>query len=92
MNLSVEAVEERMKGVLLEWCSQALDGADIRSDVPLVKEGLALDSVALLEFVLGLEDEFDLILDDRDLTVERFESLRTLAGFVHEKLLSEGRV
>jgi len=85
MTLSIEEVEERLKKVLLERTGH-LKAEEIHSGVALVGKGLALDSVALLEFIVGLEEEFDLILDDSALTVEHFEALGTLARYVRAQL------
>jgi len=86
MSTSIEAIEERLKKVLIERTSSPLSTEEIRSDIALVGSGLALDSVALLEFVVGVEEEFSLIIDDSALTVQQFESLRTLANFIRAEL------
>ena len=51
-----------------------------------MEEGLALDSVALLEFVVGIENEFGILLDDESLTRDHFESLSALSNLVKDKL------
>ncbi len=86
MSTPLEAIEERLKKVLIERTNAEIPVAQIRSDMPLVGSGLALDSVALLEFVVGVEEEFSLIIDDSALTVQQFESLRTLAQFIQSEL------
>lgn len=86
MSTPLEALEERLKKVLIERTNAAVPIDQIRSDIALVGSGLALDSVALLEFVVGVEEEFGLIIDDSALTVQQFESLRTLARFIQSEL------
>ena len=86
MKTSVEEIEERLKKVILERASQPIQADEIHSDVALVGEGLGLDSVALLEVVVGVEEEFDIILDDSALTVEQFQALGTLARYIQAQL------
>lgn len=80
--LAVAYAEEAASKGARPGC-KALEADQITSSVALVGEGLALDSVALLEFIAGVEEDFAIFLDDQELTVEHFESLRTLARYVH---------
>lgn len=73
------SVEQRLKSVLLSVIKTPIDPDTVQSGVPLVRNGLSLDSVTLLEFILGIENEFNIMLDDGALTPEHFESLATLA-------------
>ncbi len=83
--MEIKTVEERLKTVLQQVLRDANPG-NIDADVALVKKGLSLDSVALLEFVVTIEHEFGIVLDDSLLTIEHFESLHTLAELVHREL------
>jgi acyl carrier protein len=83
---SLTDIEHRLSKVLLERLGDRVTAEEIQSDVPLVKDGLGLDSVALLEFVVGLEEEFDLMLDDSAVTIEHFRTLGSLAAYLHEQI------
>ncbi|MBI4907334.1 MAG: hypothetical protein HY820_27160 [Acidobacteria bacterium] len=91
MNLETEAVEERLKQILLDVVRDEVDPSQIRSEVALINEGLSLDSVALLEFVVRIENEFSIILDDGVLTREHFESLGSLAGAVQREIARQAK-
>ena len=84
--MSVADIESRLKKVLLARLGYRVMAHEIHSDTPLVKNGLGLDSVALLQFFIAIEEEFDLMLDDNALTKEHFRSLRTLASYLHEQI------
>lgn len=90
MQIAIAEVEERVKKVLLKLSTQPLNPEEITSTVPLVSKGLRLDSVALLELVVGIEEEFGIFLDDSALTVEHFESLGTLARYIQAQLDGQG--
>ena len=86
MRASLTDIEHRLSKVLLERLGDRVTAEEIQSDVPLVKDGLGLDSVALLEFVVGIEEEFDLMLDDSAVTIEHFRTLGSLAAYLHEQI------
>lgn len=44
------------------------------------------DSMAVVTVVAGLEGQFDIEIDDDDITAETFESVGTLTRFIQEKL------
>jgi acyl carrier protein len=47
------------------------------------------DSMAVVTVVAGLEEQFDIEIDDDDITAEIFESVGTLTRFIQEKLADE---
>lgn len=51
----------------------------------LLGEGIGLDSVEILKLVCAIEEEFDLTLDESELTAARFKTVGALAGFIEEK-------
>lgn len=44
------------------------------------------DSMVVVTVVAGLEEQFNIEIDDDDITAEIFESVGSLTRFVHEKL------
>ncbi|HUT34324.1 MAG TPA: acyl carrier protein [Planctomycetota bacterium] len=59
------------------------DTAAIGPDTPLIGGGLSLDSVAVLEFLVGLENEWGLELDpDALLEADALRTVGTLAGYL----------
>lgn len=62
------------------------DRADaIGASTPLFGALPELDSMAVLELVLELEQRFGIEIDGEDVTAEVFETLASLAAFVHDK-------
>jgi acyl carrier protein len=66
--------------------SQAIDG-----DTRLVRGGLGLDSVAVLEFVMALEEAFGLAIADEEMAAENFASVGAVAALVRRKRLGRTR-
>lgn len=44
-----------------------------------------IDSVNLFEIVVGVEDEFDISLDDADFDIETFSTVDSIAAYVESK-------
>lgn len=55
--------------------------------MPLLGRGIGLDSVEAMALLVSLEEEFGLAIPDNDLTVDLFESVRTLADYIAHALL-----
>ena len=58
----------------------------IKAETPLLSSGLNLDSVAVLELVVEVENQFGVTFEDEDLSVELFSSVGSLASAVEKKL------
>jgi acyl carrier protein len=56
----------------------------ITDDAPLM-ETYDIDSVALFELVVGLEDEFGVVMEDADFQIDTFKNVNSIATFVHSK-------
>lgn len=87
MDLSTAVSLEDVKAVVVETLgvdpqtAEALDaGAPLLGSLP------ELDSMAVLELVLALEDRFGISIDGEDVTAEMFETLGSLTAFVDDRL------
>jgi acyl carrier protein len=86
MELNSATVVDDVKGVVVDTLG-VQDRADaIDAATPLLGHLPELDSLAVLELVVALEDRFAISVEDDDVTAEVFESLGTLAAFVEGKL------
>ena len=57
----------------------------LESDSSLLDE-VGLDSVALIRFAMGLEQEFKIEIDDDDLIIDNFGSPRRVAAYIQGRL------
>jgi len=58
---------------------------DIKADERLVGGNLGIDSIDVLEMVIMIEKDYGVKIDNRELGVKVFATLRTLAEYIHEK-------
>jgi len=56
-------------------------GVEFQLDDSLLEEGI-IDSLGLLEVVTFLEAEFEILVEDTDVTLDNFGSVDTIAAYV----------
>jgi len=78
---TLERVTTILKDKVVGSTSRLLD-----ADTALLSAGLNLDSTAVLELILEIEEEFGIEFADEDLSVELFRTVGTLAAAVRAKV------
>ncbi|HBL31202.1 MAG TPA: acyl carrier protein [Acidobacteria bacterium] len=86
-----DEVLERIKRIVVDDLDVNLLYEDLDETVPLFEEGLALDSVLLVELISFLEKRFDIVLQDEVLNMETFGSLQSLARAIGEQVALQRR-
>ena len=74
----------QIKKMIVERLFLSVEPHEIADDAPLM-ETFGIDSVALFELVVGLEDEFGVVMDDVDFQIDTFRTVNSITGFVQEK-------
>ena len=88
---STQEIAAQLKTIIATDLDVNLALDEIDETVPLLEDGLALDSIILLEFIALIEERFAFEFRDRDLELNNFENLSTLASFVRSRLGEDGR-
>ena len=78
------SIEHRIKQVIIRTLSLEVDADEIDDEDALFGGGLGLNSMATIEIIVGLEEEFGIEVPDEDLRVELFDSVQT--DYVHGRL------
>jgi len=78
-------VEDQLKAMIVERLFLHVSPAEIADD-DLLMERFEIDSVRLFEIVIGLEEVFNVSLEDDEFSIERFESVKAIAELVRGKL------
>jgi acyl carrier protein len=84
-----ESVEDTIKRMIVERLFLDIDPAEIDDDKSLVDE-YGVDSVAVLEIVVGLEEVYGLSFEDEDFSPEMFETVKSIADYVREQAPEAG--
>ena len=78
-------IEKRVKKVLIKNALKNLDTKELNIDSPLIEYGVGLDSVATLELVVALEEEFQIRIDESEISPETFEAIESISNHIHQK-------
>jgi acyl carrier protein len=84
METNDAALKERIKALIVHSTRLRIAPSEIGDDQPLVDPaaGLGLDSIDVLELVVGLEKSFGVTIPDRDTGQRVLRSVSTIAEFV----------
>ena len=80
------SIEHRIKQVIIRTLSLEVDAEEIDDEDALFGGGLGLNSMATIEIIVGLEEEFGIEVPDEELRVELFDSVQTMADYVRTAL------
>jgi acyl carrier protein len=58
---------------------------DIGTEAPLVGAETGLDSIDVLELVMMIEKDYGIKIDNKELGMKVFASVKALAEYIHEK-------
>lgn len=77
-------LNSQIKEMIVERLFLDVDPAAIPDNAPLM-ETYGVDSVALFEIVVGLEEQFNVPMEDVDFQIDTFRTVDSIAAFVAAK-------
>ena len=80
----MDELKTQIKQMIVERLFLDVSPSEMTDTAPLM-ETYGIDSVALFELVVGLEEEFDIELDDTDFSVDAFQDVNSIAKLVKSK-------
>ena len=80
---------ERVRDVLGSTLQLGESVKSLTAETGLLDSIPEFDSMAVVNVVAGLEEHFDITIDDEELTAEHFDTLGSLAAFVDGKLTAD---
>jgi len=83
--MASDATKAEIKNLLIERLFLRVKPEEIPDDAPLL-ETLGIDSVALFELVVGLEDVYGITFEEEEFKLSLFRDVNSIAGFVEGKL------
>ena len=79
-----ERVEDRLKAMIVERLMLKAEPADIGDEDDLIKKW-NVESVQLMEIVIGLEELFGIQLGDDEFSIKKFRTVKNIAEVVRSK-------
>ena len=86
MQLNTTVNTHEVKDVLVDTLGLEDQADRIDANTPLLGSLPELDSMAVLELILALEQRFGIAIEGEDVTADVFESLASLTSFVDSQL------
>ena len=80
------AVMDDVKGVLRDALQLGDRAQGLQASTPLFGGLPEFDSMAVVTVVTAIEEQFDVVFDDDEITADVFETLGSLSDFVEKKL------
>ena len=81
---TISEIENQIQDLVLKALDREVPSDDIDwSNLPL---NSILDSISTLALVTGLEDTFEVVVEDEELTEEMLTSTHSVAKYIYEKL------
>ena len=74
-----------LKTMLADEMELDLVAEQIDASVPLLEDGLGLDSIFVVELIAAVEQRFQFEFEDSDLREANFQSLNALAAVIESK-------
>lgn len=87
----LEQTIDRLRTIIAGQLDVNLRLEEIDPDTPLFENGLGLDSIALMEFITLIEENFTFQFAEDELGMEPFQNLRVLAQHVNQKLAGQAQ-
>ena len=82
--MAEERIEDRLKRLIASRLFLKIAPDAIDDNKSLI-DAYGVDSVSLLELVVGLEEEFGIMIPDEEFNLKHFETVAALAAFVRSK-------
>ena len=79
-----ESIEQRLKRMIVDRLFLNISPEEIEDNKSLIND-YGVDSLNLLELVVGLEEEFGIVMEDDEFQVANFESVAALSKFVKNR-------
>jgi acyl carrier protein len=81
-------IKSRIKKVLINKMLQGFKPEDIGDDAPLIELGVGVDSVATLELIVAIEEEFHITIDESEVNQELISSINSISDYVSRRMES----
>jgi len=80
--VALDHVKSELKQIIAYDLDANIDFADIRDDISLFEDGVGLDSITIVNFIVVIENKFNFSFGEDDINARLFSSLNNLAEFI----------
>jgi len=83
---SLDDIKTALKSIISNDLDANIPVDSIKEDVSLYEDGLGLDSISIVKFVVAIEKKFQVSFGEAEITADNFSTLNSLALFLANKL------
>jgi acyl carrier protein len=83
---SLDDIKATLKGIISNDLDANISFESINEGISLYEDGLGLDSISIVKFVVAIEKKFQVSFGETEITAENFSTLNSLAFFLANKL------
>jgi len=87
-NNKTDQVKQKLKEIIVNDLEVDIAMEDIRDDISLYEDGIGLDSITLINFIVLIEKTFQFNFDEADVNNNLFSSLDSLAAYISARTAS----
>lgn len=81
-----EEILDQLKEIIINKLDINISKSEIKNDVSLFEDGIGLDSIAIVQFIVLIEEHFKFKFQDNDISLDLFKNLDNLSDFIKNKL------
>ena len=82
MNVRKEVLGEKIRQLVVSKFDLDIEPQEISVQQSLIELGVGVDSVSTLEFIMELEEEFGISIDESEINPEVLETVGSLSQFI----------
>ncbi len=82
MSSEKEIIENRIKYIIKSRADLDINPSEISGDQSLVELGIGVDSVSTLEFIMEIEEDLGILIDESLLNSQVLETVESLSEFL----------
>ena len=82
MTVRKEVLGERIRRLVVGKFNLDIEPHDISDEQSLIELGVGVDSVSTLEFIMELEEEFGVSIDESEVPTGVLETIESLSEFI----------
>lgn len=84
--MSREEIIQKLKNLLYKKLEIDAKTVELSESTLLIEYGLGVDSVSTMEFIVALESEFGIEIDEAEINPEIFSTMNSVAAYISGKL------
>ena len=83
-----DGITSRLKDLLYKKLDIDAKAEELNETTPLMEYGLGVDSVSTMEFIVALENEFGIEIDEAEVNPAIFSTINSVAAYISRKIRS----